>query len=181
MMPSMLRLLARFVRGRIAVKLTLTLVGFVALSTLVAGLYLRQALNRFAVESLESRLATAGRLLHDDVRARLARADGPEELGGFVRRAARPTESRVTLIAPDGRVLADSNIVPTDLGRLENLGDRPEVRAALAGGVGRDLRTSGSVEMTLLYVAVPVNDGGRWLRQEAMRSSTQPPAGTSTP
>ncbi|HEU4369217.1 MAG TPA: ATP-binding protein [Methylomirabilota bacterium] len=153
----------RFVRGRIAVKLTLTLVGFVAASTLVAGLYFRAALGRFAVEALEARLTVAGRLLHDEARARLARGEAPAELSAFVRRAARPTESRVTLIDPDGRVLADSDVVPPELGRLENHRDRPEVRAALDGRVGRAQRTSGSVGVPLLYVALPVADGGRVL------------------
>src|SRR5688572_7092172 len=106
MMRGMLHGLLRLVRGRIAVKLTLTLVGFVAVSTLVAGLYLRQALDRFAVESLEARLATAGRLLHDEARAHLTRVEPTEDLAAFARRAARPTDSRVTLIAPDGRVVA---------------------------------------------------------------------------
>jgi len=51
-------------RRRIAVKLTLTLLGFVAITVLAAGLYLNHALERLAVESLESRLATAAALLH---------------------------------------------------------------------------------------------------------------------
>ena len=71
------------VRRRIAVKLTLTLVGFVAVTTLVAGLYLRHALDQFAIEALESRLATAGRLLHDEARGLLVRRAGPEELARF--------------------------------------------------------------------------------------------------
>jgi two-component system phosphate regulon sensor histidine kinase PhoR len=159
MMPAMRRLV-QFVRGRIAVKLTLTLVGFVAVTTLVAGLYLGHALDRFGVESLEARLVTAGRLLQEEARARLVRGDSGDELGGFVRRVARPTESRVTLIAPDGRVLADSDMAVADLGRLGNHGDRPEVRAALEGRVGRDQRSSVSVDAPLLYVALPVSDAG---------------------
>ena len=162
-MMRWMRGLLRLVRGRIAVKLTLTLVGFVAISTLVAGLYLRQALDRFAVEALEARLATAARLLHDEARARLARDEPVEELAAFVRRAARPTDSRVTLIRPDGRVVADSDVSAADLGRLDNHRERPEVRAALAGRVGRDQRTSGSLGAPLLYVAVPIGDGTRVL------------------
>jgi two-component system phosphate regulon sensor histidine kinase PhoR len=153
--------LSRFVRGRIAVKLTLTLVGFVALTSLVAGLYLSRALDRFAVASLEARLATAGRLLHEEARALLARSAPTAVMDAFVRRAARPTESRVTLIAPDGLVLADSEVGPADLARLENHRDRPEVRTALAGGMGRDLRTSVSIHAPLMYVALPVRDGDR--------------------
>jgi two-component system, OmpR family, phosphate regulon sensor histidine kinase PhoR len=160
MMAPMLARLVRFVRSRIVVKLTLTLVGFVAMSTLVAGLYLGRALDRFAVASLESRLVTAGRLLHDEARGFLARGDAAA-LAAFVRRAARPTESRVTVIAPDGVVLADSDIPSADLGRLDNHRERPEVRAALDGRVGRDLRSSASVHAPLLYVALPVRDSER--------------------
>ena len=56
-------------RSRVSLKLTLTLVGFVAVSTLVAGLYLARGLEHVAVESVEARLATAARVLHDDARA----------------------------------------------------------------------------------------------------------------
>ena len=152
----MLNQLVLPVRRRIAVKLTLTLVGFVAVTTLVAGVYLRHALDQFAVEALESRLATAGRLLHDETRGLLVGSAGPEEMARFTRRAAVPTGSRVTVIAPDGLVLGDSDIAPGDLGRLENHRERSEVRAALEGRVGRDLRTSVSINAPLLYVALPV-------------------------
>ncbi len=160
-MGPMLQRLTRFVRGRIVVKLTLTLVGFVAVSMLVAGLYLSRALDRFAAASLEARLVTAGRLLHDETRGMLSRGAGAEAMGAFVRRVARPTESRVTVIASDGLVLGDSEVAPADLDRLENHRDRPEVRAALEGGVGRDLRTSASIHAPLMYVALPVRDPER--------------------
>ena len=160
-MADALGRLVHFVRGRIAVKLTLTLVGFVAIALLAGGLYLSQALDNFAVESLEARLATGGRLLHDDVRALLLRGASPAEVGTFVRRAAVPTESRVTIMTPDGLVVGDSEVAPEDLGRLENHAARPEMKAALAGRVGRDLRTSVSIHAPLLYVALPVHEGGR--------------------
>ena len=111
--------------------------------------------------SLEARLVTASRLLHDEARALLARGAGADALEAFVRRAARPTESRVTVIAPDGAVVGDSEVARAELPRLENHRDRPEVRAALQGRVGRDLRTSASVHAPLLYVALPVREGDR--------------------
>jgi two-component system phosphate regulon sensor histidine kinase PhoR len=161
MIGLMPRRLSHFVRSRIAIKLTLTLVGFVALTMAVAGLYLNHALEKFAVESLQARLELAGRLLHDEARGLLARGAGAGEMRAFVTRAATPTQSRVTLVAPDGRVLGDSDVEPRDLDRLENHRDRPEVRDALQGRVGHDLRTSVSVSAPLLYVAVPVVDRGR--------------------
>jgi two-component system phosphate regulon sensor histidine kinase PhoR len=69
--------------------------------------------------------------------------------------------ARVTLIAPDGRVLADSERTRESLASMENHADRPEVRAALAGGMGRDVRRSATLGAPLIYVAVPVSEAGR--------------------
>jgi two-component system, OmpR family, phosphate regulon sensor histidine kinase PhoR len=149
--------LLRIVRRSIALKLTLTLVGFVAITSLAAGLYLKRALEAFAVESLETRLGSVGAVLHDEARTAL-RSGATQE---FVLRVARPTGARVTLITPDGRVVGESERGAAELASLENHADRPEVRAALAGQVGRDLRRSATIEAPLLYVAVPVREGER--------------------
>ncbi len=157
-------MLARLVgqlRRRIAAKLALAVVVFVAVTLLVAGLALNRALEALAVEALEAQLATAGRLLVDDARALLVGGAGPDATGAFVRRVAGPSESRVTLIAPDGRVVADSEVAPADLSHVENHAARTEVRAALAGHVGHDLRHSATIDVPLLYVAVPVRHGER--------------------
>jgi two-component system phosphate regulon sensor histidine kinase PhoR len=156
----MLDRLIHALRRRIAVKLTLTLVGFVAITILSAGIYLTRALEHLAVEAVEARLATAGRLLEPEARALLAAGAPPAALQEFALRASRPTGSRVTLIAPDGRVLADSWVPFAELALVENHGKRAEVRAALEGREGRELRRSTTVDAPLLYVALPVADGG---------------------
>jgi two-component system, OmpR family, phosphate regulon sensor histidine kinase PhoR len=157
----MWRRLIRRVRRRIALKLTLTLVGFVALALLVGGLYLNRALEEFAVESLEARLAAVGQVLHDDARGLLREAARPGETQRVLALAAERSGARITLIAPDGRVVGESERRPEDWSAMENHAGRPEVKAALGGRVGRDLRRSATLETPLLYVAVPVRDGGR--------------------
>ena len=157
-------MLARIVhalRRRIALKLTLTLVGFVAVSMMLAGLYLSRGLERVAVESIEARLGTGARVLEDEARAGLRAGGEARSLQTFAERAARRTNSRVTLIAPDGRVLADSERRPEDVAEMENHAARPEVRAALNGSAGRDVRRSGTLGTPLIYVAVPVSESGR--------------------
>jgi len=147
------------VRGSIALKLTLTLGGLVAASVLAAGLYLNRALEAFAVESLETRLGALAAVLHGDARAALE--TGGSGAHDFVNRVARATGSRVTLITPDGRVIGESDRSQAELSQLENHAGRPEVRAALEGRQGRDLRRSVTVAAPLLYVAEPVRDGER--------------------
>ena len=65
---------------------------------------------------------------------------------------ARDDNLRLTLIAADGTVLAES----TDDGAgMSSHAGRPEVRAALSGEVGYDLRVSETDGNEYLYVAVP--------------------------
>jgi two-component system phosphate regulon sensor histidine kinase PhoR len=150
-----------FLRRSIARKLTLTLLGFVAVTMVAAGLYLNHALEAFALDTLEVRLASIGRLLHDEARALMARSASPAEFRAFALRGSRPTGSRITVIAADGWVLGDSEVAADELPRVENHGQRPEVLAALAGGVGRHRRTSATIGASLLYVALPIADGPR--------------------
>jgi two-component system, OmpR family, phosphate regulon sensor histidine kinase PhoR len=58
---------------------------------------------------------------------------------------------RVTVIAPDGRVLADSQ---SDAQTMENHASRPEILEALAKGEGRSIRHSVTIQRDLLYYAV---------------------------
>ena len=157
----MISALIHFLRRSIARKLTLTLVGFVALTTIAAGIYLTRALEVFAVETLEARLTSIGRLIHDEALALIVRKASPEDVRAFALRTARPTGARISVIAADGRVLGDSEVPVEDLPRVENHAARPEVRAALSGRVGRHRRTSATIGVSLLYVALPIVDDGR--------------------
>jgi two-component system phosphate regulon sensor histidine kinase PhoR len=80
----------------------------------------------------------------------------PSGLRLQARRFATDRAHRYTLIASDGRVLADSDVPDEQLARLENHGARPEVRAALGGATGVQRRHSATLDRDLLYVAVPV-------------------------
>ncbi|HEX4605034.1 MAG TPA: ATP-binding protein [Candidatus Angelobacter sp.] len=68
---------------------------------------------------------------------------------------AQITETRVTIIARDGVVLADSEADPKT---MENHAGRPEIAAALSGKVGSSTRLSHTVGVEFLYLAVPSGD-----------------------
>ena len=63
------------------------------------------------------------------------------------------TGLRMTIIAPDGRVIADSDADPST---MANHSDRPEVMDALKGRTGMNERTSASVGHPFVYVALPL-------------------------
>src|SRR5205823_3330428 len=70
-------------------------------------------------------------------------------------------KARATIIGLDGRVLADSSLSGPELAAVENHGHRPEVREALRGDSGSAIRHSATVDVDLLYAAVPIRHEGR--------------------
>ncbi len=106
--------------------------------------------------------------LERDVRAGLERQAGllrealpadSLEWAGFVERFGAAGGVRVSLIDRSGRVRADTDVPPAELPRVENHSTRPEVMAALAGGVGQAKRRSATVNHDLMYVAVAGGPG----------------------
>lgn len=99
-----------------------------------------------------------GRLVH--LAAAELTADFPAHnlLPEKVRDWGRAGGIRFTVIAPDGRVLADS---AEDASQMENHADRPEFRQALQGGIGLARRQSPTLQENLLYYAVAFRQGER--------------------
>lgn len=121
------------------------------------------ALRRRALEHTRATLLSEARLVGRLAEDPLARGAAIEELDAHVDAAARDLRARVTLIAPDGRVLADSSLSGPALQTAQNHRDRPEVQDVLNGGSGSSVRHSATVDEDLLYVAVPVRRGTRLL------------------
>lgn len=124
-----------------------------------AGLYSYLSLN------LEDSI-TSGTRRHLEDEARVAslmaskeirdlRRDAPDVTGSL----ARAIQARVSVIARNGEVVADSEVAPPQLGRLENHGDRPEVRQALRSGTGSAIRYSATLHTDMMYVASSFGEG----------------------
>jgi two-component system phosphate regulon sensor histidine kinase PhoR len=127
---------------------------FLASSLLVAGttLGLGVASGRILREGLEGEVA-AGLEREARLVAALLPADSahwPE----LARTLGAILGHRVTLVDAGGTVRGDTDFDRASLARLENHGARPEIRAALVAGVGRDRRVSASTNEQQMYVAV---------------------------
>lgn len=79
------------------------------------------------------------------------------EIDTLVKQTGTIIKTRITVIRPDGRVVADSEKDPRS---MENHATRPEVLKALSGQTGWNIRYSATVDEDMLYVAVPIRDGG---------------------
>jgi two-component system phosphate regulon sensor histidine kinase PhoR len=75
----------------------------------------------------------------------------------LAKKLGQEIEARVTIIAPDGRVLGDSQENPST---MENHATRPEVKDALTSGSGESTRYSTTISEKMMYVAVPISNQG---------------------
>jgi two-component system phosphate regulon sensor histidine kinase PhoR len=105
-------------------------------------------------------LADVLRILEPIVRQRLG--DPGSEPRFWVREIAADSGLRLTLIAGDGRVIADSSVAPEAVATVENHRSRPEVAAALARGEGTAVRRSATTGHSYVYAARALSaPGGR--------------------
>jgi signal transduction histidine kinase len=155
------RAIRRALRGGLTFRLTLILLITAALGMAVMGLYITRTLETYSTENLKSGLVKEARLVQDDIVSALRKDPSLESGQALAERYGARLKVRVTIIAPDGTVIGDSERTLRDVRKMENHAARPEVAAALAGAIGSDLRHSQTLNVAMLYIAVPINDGQR--------------------
>lgn len=127
-----------------------------AISVLILILSLSTIRNHYQ-ETLALELENLGRALKHDVSLYLEKGQN-RELDAFLKGVGKEIHTRVTVIDPQGVVLADTEKDPAI---MENHRYRPEVAQALEGMVGRSLRFSYTVEEQMLYVGLPMEKDGK--------------------
>jgi len=76
-----------------------------------------------------------------------------DQLDHFIKDSGHDLEVRITVIAPDGKVMADSLSDPES---MENHSDRPEITKALQGLRFKNFRFSSTLRSNMLYLAIPL-------------------------
>ena len=138
------------IRWRIAVPFII-----LTLSLLLAlGVYLSNFFQQTYVAQLQSQLTTDAQAVAGQISPLLA---SPSALDAGAHQWAKILNARVTIIDPQGVVLAESDDTPT---RMDNHLDRPEVATAVAGSVGHSIRYSATLGYDMLYTAIPLLQDG---------------------
>jgi len=138
------------VRNRIFLKALLAFIAVIAVATLTMDIAIRRVWENSLRNDLEQSLTQHARAF-----AVRIQNDKQHTLQQMAADEAGITEARATIIARDGRVLADSEADPSS---MENHAQRPEVVSALNGTPGAATRLSKTVGIEFLYVAVPDGD-----------------------
>lgn len=140
---------------RLRTRLFLAAFGIAIVSLLLAAVLGSTSVQRQLLDRIESELVAQTRLVAELVA--LQASNLPlDQLDTQADALGSQLGARVTLVAPDGRVVADSAEDGESLRSLENHGQRPEIVDAGRNGIGLSRRFSTTTREDLLYAAVPV-------------------------
>ena len=136
-------------------KLVLSYIFLIALITGSFYIYFDHTMQQRMIEESRANLASQtqlARLLALSSRQLTSPQQLVESIGTVIK-------ARVTLIAPDGTVIGDSDVGQARLAQLENHLQRPEVQEALKNGNGSAQRYSDTLRTVMLYSAATYGDG----------------------
>src|ERR1051325_1271248 len=136
----------------LAFKFFISYLAVVSLLLVSFYLYSSASLRNFYVSWLLQRMEEEAHLL---ARVLPAGIEGPE-FDRICQQQKQEIGARITVIAPDGRVLCDSDEQSV---RMENHANRPEVIDALAQQSGWSVRHSATVKYDMLYRAFVQTNG----------------------
>jgi two-component system, OmpR family, phosphate regulon sensor histidine kinase PhoR len=134
------------VKGRLFWRFSSIHLGLLLLVLLAVDTYVVRSLRQEYLEAAVGQLRSLSRLAQSRPPES---ADGAllKDWAGWMGRIG----ARITLVSPDGKVLADSQEDPV---KMDNHTGRPEIREALETGVGRAVRYSATIGHDMVYLAV---------------------------
>ncbi|NGZ75806.1 two-component system histidine kinase PnpS [Saccharibacillus alkalitolerans] len=141
-------------------RLTLILLLLVGISVLAAGLTMAKVFRDSHISSLEDYMGREIDLLEDLLELPPAPAAGealPSVFEEEAKRLGSLTDSRVTFVARDGRVIGDSL---GNTASMDNHLNREEIRTSVSGTPGHAVRYSDTLGRDMLYVAAPIVSSG---------------------
>ena len=132
-------------RAKLFWKLGLTYLALLVLALFALDFYATRVFRSDALRAVDDQLAS----VESAARAHPPDIQNPAALQEWVQ-STSGGGARVTVVASDGTVLADSAADPA---KMENHANRPEVQAAIASGAGKDVRQSATLGRALVYRA----------------------------
>ncbi|MBI4619490.1 MAG: HAMP domain-containing protein [Desulfobacterales bacterium] len=137
---------------KIVWKLFLTQTSLIIISLLTIGLYSGISLKGHYLEQLAPQLTTNAVLIREIVGKQLIKGKR-DTIDFLTKKLGSEIHMRVTIVDTAGTVLGDSEKDPLKMG---NRLDRPEIREALRGKVGKSIRYSETLKTEMMYLALPV-------------------------
>ncbi len=139
-------------------KITIPLIILVLLGMGSLGAYVTGSARSTQINHLKSQLVNEAELVANISASSFADSAQQINLNAMAQTIGTEINTRITFIATDGTVLGDNDQAAAS---MENHATRPEVKTALAGGIGQDTRYSTTLHEYMMYAAAPVMNQGQ--------------------
>ena len=120
--------------------------------------FLDKNLEENSIRNIQSSLISQAELIENQISPETIRKQDIPVLETLVNVLSPKANCRITVINPEGKVLADSEKTQEEIPQMENHLNRPEIKTALSGSIGSDTRYSPTLKIGMLYVALPLKD-----------------------
>ncbi len=146
------------IKGKLFIRTFISYLVIIALVFILIYLFSQGTIRNFYMEELKTQLSRVGHSLKPGVLELYEKGDkkGVDLLVKELKEKEK-VDIRMTVIEPDGTVIADSENNPAKMG---NHGDRPEVLQALRGETQTAVRFSSTMGEYMFYLAIPVEKNG---------------------
>jgi two-component system phosphate regulon sensor histidine kinase PhoR len=138
-------------------RITSWFVLLVIVSMAILGAYLASSVRNSQLNNLQTQLENEAKITAEASLPSFTGQQGENKLDVLAKKLGIQTSTRITIIALDGTVLGDSYEDPAT---MENHASRPEVKDALALGLGESTRYSTTLDEKMMYVAIPIKGQG---------------------
>ncbi len=122
----------------------------------VFAFLLDKNLEENSLRDLKLSLANQAQLIESQLSLKPIIQEEIPTLEKIVKELSPKIKSRITIVDTKGQVLADSEKLLSEIPNMENHATRPEIKLALTGLVGGEVRYSSTLKMNMLYVAAPI-------------------------
>lgn len=130
----------------------------ITVSFAVVGITLNRSFNSSFLQSTQDILLAEANLISGQIYPLILAGEPFTELNDLVNTSATIISARITIIMPDGHVIAESTRDPE---MLDNHLSRPEVQRALQGFQSFESRYSSTTRQSMLYAALPIWSDGK--------------------
>jgi len=137
-------------------KLTASYVFIVLISFGFIAYFLDKNLEENSLQDIKFSLVNQAYLIENQLAVENLKKEDLIFFDTLVKTLSPKIKSRLTIINNQGKVLADSEEFLQEVLDMENHASRPEVKAALEGRIGEEIRYSSTLKIDMLYVALPI-------------------------
>lgn len=120
--------------------------------------FLDKNLEENSLQEIKSSLINQACLVESQISKANLKNENTPELETLVKVLSSKIKARLTIVNNKGKVLAESEKSEVDILKMPSHADRPEIKAALAGRIGEEIRYSSTLKIDMLYIALPIRD-----------------------